>query len=86
VQSIITDSLESFWQNVLNHSSDELECVKVLVFDLSCFVVTIPVADGFSVISFNSANRDRGRNNILCQVLSQPLSAGGHISGLKKRV
>ena len=84
VQSIITDSLESFWQNVLNHSSDELECREGFMFDLSCFVVTIPVSDGFSVISFNSANRDRGRNNILCQVLSQPLSAGWHIAGLKK--
>ncbi len=84
VQSIITDSLESFWQNVLNHSSDELECREGFMFDLSCFVVTIPVSDGFSVISFNSANRDRGRNNILCQVLSQPLSAGWYFSGLKK--
>jgi len=84
VQSVITDSVKSLWQNVLNHTSDELECREGFVFNLSCFVVAVPVADGLSVVCFNPANRDRRRNNIFCQVLSQALSAGGHIAGLKE--
>ena len=84
VQSVITDSMESFWQDVLNHTSDESEDREGFVFNLSCFVVTVPVADGFTVISFNPANRDRRRDDVLCQILSQPLTAGGHIAGLKK--
>ena len=84
VKSVITDSVKSLWQDVLNHPSDESEDGEGYLFDLPCFVVTVPVADGFTVISFNSADRDRRRNNILCQVLSQPLSAGWYLSGLKK--
>jgi len=84
VQSIITDSLKSFWQNVLNHSSHELECREAFMLDLSCFMVSIPVADSLSVVSFNPANRDRRRNDILCQILSQPLSTWGYLSGLKE--
>ena len=84
VQSVISDSVKSLWQNVLNHTSDESEDREGFMFNLSCFMIPIPVADGFSVISFNSANRDRWRYDILCQVLCQPLSAGWHLSGLKK--
>ncbi len=84
VESVITDSVKSLWQNVLNHTSDESEDREGFVFNLSCFVVTVPVADGFTVISFNPADRDRRRDDIFCQILSQPLSAGGHIAGLKK--
>ena len=84
VQSIITDSVKSLWQNVLNHTSDESEYRKGFVFNLSCFVVTIPVADRFAVISFNSANRNRRRNNIFCQVFSQSLSSWWYIAGLKE--
>jgi len=58
VESVITDSVKSLWQNVLNHPSDESEDREGFVFNLSCFVVTVPVADGFTVISFNPANRD----------------------------
>ena len=84
VQSVITDSVKSLWQNVLNHTSDESEGREGLVFNLLGFVVTVPVADRFAVILFNSANRDRWRNDILCQVFCQPLTAAGHIAGLKK--
>jgi len=84
VQSIITDSVKSLRQDVLNHTSDELEDRNGFVFNLSCFMVAIPVADGFSVVCFNPANRDRWRYDILCQILSQPLSAGGYLSWLKE--
>ncbi len=84
VQSVIADSVESLWQNVLNHTSDEAENREGFMFDLSCFVVTVPVADRFTVIPFNSANRDRWRNDIFCQVLSQPLSAGRYLTRLKE--
>ena len=84
VQSVITDSVKSLRQNVLNHTSDELKGRQSFVFNLSCFVVTIPVADRFAVISFNSANRNRRRNNIFCQVFSQSLSSGWYIAGLKE--
>jgi len=44
----------------------------------------IPIGDRFAVISFNFANRDRRRDDILCQVLSEPLSAGGDLSWLRE--
>ena len=84
VQSVITDSVKSFWQDVLNHPSDELACQEGFTLNLSGFMVTIPVADGLSVVGFDSAYRDRWRYDILCQILRQPLSAGGYLSGLKE--
>ncbi len=84
VQFVITDSVKSLRQNVLNHTSDEFEDRQCFVFNLSCFVVTIPVADGFFVVCFNPANRDRWRYDILCQILSQPLSAWWYLSWLKE--
>ena len=84
VQSVITDSVKSLWQNVLNHTSNESEDRKGFVFNLLGFVVTVPVADRFAVIPFNPANRDRRRDDILCQILSQPLSARGNLSWLQE--
>jgi hypothetical protein len=84
VQSVITDSVKSLWQNVLSHTSDESEGREGFVFNLLGFVVTVPVADRFAVIPFNSANRDRRRNNILCQILSQSLSAWRYLSWLQE--
>jgi len=84
VQSVISNSVKAFWQDVLNHSSDELEYWESLVLDLSCFVVPVPVADSLSVISFNPANRDRRRDDIFCQILSQPLPSRWYISWLKE--
>jgi len=84
VKTVISDSVKSLWQDVLNHSSDESEGREGFMFDLSCFVVTVPVADSLTVISFNPANRDRRRDDILCQILSQPLSSRWYLSGLKE--
>ena len=84
VESVITDSLESFGQNVLDHPSHESEYREGFMLDLFCFVVLIPVADRFAVIVFDSSYRDGGRNDIFRQVLSQTLSAGRHFSGLQK--
>ncbi len=84
MQSVITDSVKSLWQNVLSHPSDELECRKVFVFNLFCFVVAVPVADRFAIITFDSSYRNRWRDDIFCQVLSQPLSARWHLTWLKE--
>ncbi len=84
VQSVITNSVKSFGQDVLNHSPQELECREGFVFNLSGFVVAVPVADGLSVVCFNPAYRDRWRYDILGQISSQPLSAGGHLAGLQE--
>ena len=84
VKPIITDSLKSLWQDVLHHSSDELDGREGFMLDLARFVVVIPVADGFAIIFFDSAYRDRRRYNILCQVLCQSLSSRWHITLLQK--
>ena len=84
VQAIISYSVKSLWQDVLDHPSHELQCRESFMLNLSCFVVPVPVADRVAIILFNPANRDRRRNNILCQVLGQPLSAGWYFSGLQK--
>ena len=84
MQPVISDSLKAFWQDMLYHPSNELDGGESLVFDLTCFMVTIPVADEFSVISFNSAYRYRWRYDILCQILGQSLSARRNLSLLQK--
>ncbi len=83
VEAVISDSVKSFWQDVLDHSSHELECRESFMFDLFCFVISIPVADRIAVIVFDASDRDRGGNDIFCQILSQPLSPWWYISGLK---
>ena len=84
VQSVITDSVKSFWQNVLNHTPDELEYRKGFVFNLSGFVVVIPVADRFAIITFYPSYRDGRRYDVLCQILSQSLATRGNLSGLEE--
>lgn len=84
VQSVISDSLKTLWQDMLNHTSDELRGSESFMFNLSCFVVAVPVADGFPVISFNPSYGDRRRYDILGQILSQPLSSWRNFSGLQK--
>jgi len=84
VQAVITDSLKSFGQDVLCHSSDELEDGEGFMLNLSGFMVTVPVADRFAVVAFNPSYRDGRRDDILCQVLGQSLTTRGHLSILKK--
>jgi hypothetical protein len=76
--------MKSLWQNMLNHASNKTQDRKCFVFNLPGFVVPIPVTDRLAVIPFNPSNRDGRRDNIFCQVLSQPLSAGWDFSGLKE--
>ncbi len=84
MKSVITNSLKALWQDVLYHSPDELEDGKGFMLDLSGFVITIPVVDGLAVIAFDPPYRDRRRDNILCQVLCQPLSTRWYLSILEK--
>ena len=83
VESVISDSLKSFGQYMLNHPSDESQDWEGFVFNLSSFVIAIPVANGLTIVGFNSANGDRRRDNILCQIVCQPLSARWYFSRLK---
>lgn len=84
VQSVISDSLKALWQNMLNHTSGELQDSESFMFNLSCFVVPIPVADKFSIIPFNPSYRDRRRYDILGQILSKTLSSRRNFSFLQK--
>ena len=84
MQSVITDSLKTLWQDVLHHSSDESQDRESFMLNLPCGVVPIPIADRLSIVPFNSSNGDRRRYDILCQILRQSLSAGRHVSRLKK--
>lgn len=84
MQAVVANSLKALWQNVLYHSSNELQDGERFVFNLSCFMVFVPIADGFTVVFLNSAKRNGRRYDVLCQILRQPLSAWRHLSGLKE--
>ncbi len=58
VKTVISNSLKTLWQYVLNHSSDELESREGFMFNLLGFVITIPVADRFAIITFDPSYRD----------------------------
>jgi|GEM_PF-5794862 len=84
VQTVITNSLKPLGQDMLYHSSDELEYGEGFMLHLSGFMFTVPVADRFAVISFDPSYRDKRRDNILCQALGQPLTTRGHFAFLEK--
>jgi hypothetical protein len=84
VKTVITNSLKSLGQDVLHHSSQELKGWEVCVLNLSGFVVPVPVSDGLAVVVFDSAYRDRRRDDILGQILRQSLSSRRHITLLQK--
>jgi len=84
VKTVVANSLKAFWQDVLHHSSHELEYGEGFMRNLSGFVVPIPVADRFAVIAFDPSYRDGRRDDIFCQVLCQPLTTGGHLSVMEK--
>ena len=84
VKPVITDSLKSLWQEVLHHSSYESQGRDGFMFDLSGFVVTIPVADRTAVIFFDSTNGDGRGYNIFCQIFRQSLSVWRHITFLQE--
>jgi len=71
------DPLESFGQYGLDHSSDEGQYREAVVLDLAGFVVAIPEADGFAIISFDSSDRDRGDTKYLARYCANPLAWAG---------
>ncbi len=84
MKPVISDSLKTLWQDMLDHASDEFEDGQLFMFDLFGFVVMIPVSDGSAVIAFDTADRDRRRDDIFRQVMSQPFSARRHITFRQK--
>jgi len=84
VQTVVANSLKAFWQDMLCHSSDELEYGEGFMLNLSGFMVPVPVADRFAVIAFDPSYRDGRRDDILCQVLGQPLTTRGYFTFLEK--
>ena len=84
MKPVITNSLKALGQDVLYHSSDELEDGKGFMLDLSGLVIPIPVAGELAVVAFDPSYRDRRRDNIPGQVLCQPLSTRGDFSLLEK--
>jgi len=83
MEAVITDSMKPFWQDMLDHSSHELEYREGFMLNLFSFMVVIPVADRFAVIFFDPSEGDRGGNDIFSQIFSQSLPTGGYISRLK---
>ncbi len=84
MKPVISDSLKTLWQDMLDHASDEFEDGQPFMFDLFGFVVMIPVSDGSAVIAFDTADRDRRRDDIFRQVMSQSFSARRHITFRQK--
>jgi len=84
VQTIISDSVKSLGQNMLYHASHETQNREGFVFNLSGFMIPVPVADRLAVISFDPSYRDGRRDHIFGQVLSQALPAGRYFTGLKE--
>ena len=84
VEAVISDSVKSLWQDMLNHPSDECQDGQCFVFNVAGFVVSIAVSNRLAVIAFDSANRDGGRDHVFGQVPSQSLSAGRDLAGLKE--
>lgn len=82
MQAVVSDSLEALWQDVLCHPSYEPQCRQRFVFDLSGFVVAIPVADGVAVISFDSSYGDWRGDDIFREIFCKSFSAWRDISRL----
>lgn len=79
MESIVSDALEAFGEDVLNHASDKAEGGQGLVFDLARFMVFVPVAHRFPVIALDAPHRDGGRDDIFGQVFGEPSTAGRNL-------
>lgn len=58
MKPVVSDSLETLWQDMLDHASDEFEDGQPFMFDLFGFMVMIPVLP-FSVEQFVGDVRER---------------------------
>ena len=71
MDAIIADALKAFWENMLDHASDEEQDGERFVFDLAGFMIAIPVADGLAVVTFNAVNGDGWRDDIFGEIASE---------------
>ena len=83
MQAEVANALKAFGQDVLDHAADETQHGQGGVLDGVGLVILVPVADLLAVVLLDAANRDRRRDDVLGQIFSQSLSAGGHVSRLQ---
>ena len=76
----MSDPSKTFWQDGLDHPSDELQNRKAIVLDLAGFMVPIPEADGFPIIAFDSPYGDGWADKVFGQVLGQSFVLVRHFS------
>jgi hypothetical protein len=82
MQAVVSDALESFGQDMLDHSSDESDHVQGGPFDFSGLMIPVPISNGLCVILYDASDADGEADDVLGQVMSQPLSAGRDLSAL----
>jgi len=71
VEAIIADALKAFWEDMLDHATDEDQDGESFVFDLAGFMIAIPVADGLAVVAFDAVNGDGWRDDIFGEIASE---------------
>lgn len=71
MEAIIADALKAFWEDMLDHAADEDQDGERFVFDLSGFMIAIPVADGLAVVAFDAVNGDGWRDDIFGEIVSE---------------
>ena len=79
VQAVVSDALEAFGEDVLNHAPDKAKGGQGFIFDLPRFMVFVPVAHRFPVIVLNAPHRDGRRDDIFCQISGEPPAAGRNL-------
>lgn len=79
VESIVSDALEAFGEDVLDHASDKAAGGQGFIFDLAGFMVFVPVPHRFPVIALDAPHRDGWRDDIFGQIPGEPPSAGRNL-------
>jgi hypothetical protein len=82
MQAVVSDPLESFGQDMLDHASDEAEDVEGFLFDFPGLMIAVPVLNGLSVVAQDASDADGGADDVFGEVVGQSLSAGRDLSGL----
>src|SRR5882724_10444536 len=83
VQTIITNAVKTFGQNMLHHPTDKRERRDLFLLTLLGLVIVIPIAHPLTIVAQDASEGDRGTDDVFRQVVRQPLSASRDLALLQ---
>src|SRR5215831_10467682 len=74
MQSIITNTMEPFGQDMLHHPPNERQCRDLFLLPLLGLVIVVPIPHPLPVVAQDAPQGNRGTDDVFRQVIRQPLA------------